>query len=71
MRMAEKQIEKTEKVEDGKGIPPESEPPRVGDRRLFPGGSQKGSQLDVGINAIDEDATRIDDVDVPGVKSTS
>ena len=69
--MAEKQIEKHEKVEDGKGIPPAAEPPRVGDGRLFPGGSPKGSQLHVGINAVDKDATWIDDVEVPGVKSTS
>ena len=60
--MAEKQIEKTEKVEDGKGIPPAAEPPRVSDRRLFPGGSPKSSQLHVGINAVDKDAMRIDDV---------
>lgn len=69
--MAEKQIEKTEKVEDGKGIPPAAEPPRVSDQRLFPGGSQKGSQLHVGINAVDQDAMWSDDVEVPGVKSTS
>jgi hypothetical protein len=52
--MAEKQIEKHEKVEDGKGIPPAAEPPRVGDQRLFPGGSAKGAELHVGINAVDK-----------------
>jgi hypothetical protein len=69
--MAEKQIEKFEKVEDGKGIPPAAEPPRVGDRRLFPGGSLKGSQLHVGINAVEKDAMWVGDAEVPGVKSTS
>ena len=69
--MAEKQIEKTEKVEDGKGVPPAAEPPRLVDWRLFPGGSAKGSQLAVGINAVDKDAAWIDDAEVPGVKSTS
>ena len=69
--MAEKQIEKSEKVEDGKGTPPPAEPARVTDHRLFPGGSPKGAELKVGINAVDKDATWIDDVDVPGVKSTS
>src|SRR5688572_2267383 len=37
--MADKQIEKTAKVEDGKGVPPAAEPPRAEDRRLLPGGS--------------------------------
>ena len=69
--MAEKQIEKHEKVEDGKGIPPAAEPPRVTDPRLFPGGSPKASDLPVGINAVDKDDTWNDDVDLPGVKSTS
>jgi hypothetical protein len=54
--MAEKQIEKHEKVEDGKGIPPAAEPPRVADPRLLPGGSEKASDLPVGINAVDKDA---------------
>lgn len=69
--MAEKQIEKTEKVEDGKGTPPAAEPARVVDQRLFPGGSAKAAELHVGINAVDKDATWNDDVEVPGVKSTS
>ena len=69
--MAEKQIEKHEKVEDGKGIPPAAEPARVEDRRLFPGGSAKGSQLPVGINAVDKEAMAVDDREVPGVMSTS
>ena len=69
--MAEKQLEKHEKVEDGKGVPPAAEPARVWDARLFPGGSPKASQLHVGVNAVDKDAMWIDDVDVPGVKSTS
>jgi hypothetical protein len=69
--MAEKQVEKTEKVEDGKGVPPAAEPARVWDPRLFPGGSPKASQLHVGVNAVDKDVTWIDDADVPGVKSTS
>jgi hypothetical protein len=69
--MAEKQIEKHEKVEDGKGVPPPAEPARVWDPRLFPGGSPKASQLHVGVNAVDKDATWIDDTEVPGVKSTS
>jgi hypothetical protein len=69
--MAEKPIEKTEKVEDGKGVPPPVEPARVWDRRLFPGGSPKAAQLHVGMNALDKDAIWIDDAEVPGVKSTS
>ena len=69
--MAEKQIEKAAKVEDGKGVPPPAEPARVLDRRLFPGGSPKSAQLHVGINAVDKDATWTDEVEVPGVKSTS
>ena len=69
--MAEKQIEKHEKVEDGKGVPPAAEPARVWDSRLFPGGSPKASQLHIGVNAVDRDTMWIDDVDVPGVKSTS
>lgn len=68
--MAEQKIEKTEKVEDGKGIPPAAEPARVWDRRLFPGGSPEASKLPVGVNALDKDAMWIDDVDVGGVKST-
>ena len=69
--MAEKQVEKTEKVEDGKGTPPPAEPARVSDARLFPGGSPKASQLHVGVNAVDKDATWSDEAEVPGVKSTS
>jgi hypothetical protein len=69
--MAEKQVEKHEKVEDGKGVAPPAEPARVWDPRLFPGGSPKASQLHVGVNAVDKDATWIDDAEVPGVKSTS
>jgi hypothetical protein len=69
--MAEKQVEKTEKVEDGKGTPPPAEPDRVTDHRLFPGGSPKGAELQVGINAVDKTDTWIDDVQVPGVKSVS
>ena len=69
--MAEQKTEKTEKVEDGKGIPPPAEPARVWDPRLFPGGSAKAAQLHVGVNAVDKDAMWIDDVAVGGVKSTS
>jgi hypothetical protein len=62
--------QKTAKSEDGKGIPPPAEPARVLDPRLFPGGSPEAAQLHVGVNAIDPDQMWIDDVHVPGVKST-
>src|SRR5688572_27951589 len=69
--MAEKQIEKHGKVEDDKGVPPAAGPARVWDARLYPGESPKASQLHVSVNAVDKDATWIDDTEVPGVKSTS
>lgn len=67
--------QKSSKSEDGKGVPPAGEQKtaetRAWDPRLFPGGSPKASELHVGVNAIDKDAVWIDDVVVPGVKSTS
>ena len=69
--MAEQKTEKTEKAEDGKGVPPPAQPARAWDPRLFPGGSPKSAELHVGINAVDKDAMWIDDAVVGGVKSTS
>jgi len=67
--------QKSAKSEDGKGIPPAGEQKtaetRTYDRRLFPGGTLDASKLPVGVAAIDPDAMWIDDVTVPGVKSTS
>lgn len=67
--------QKSAKSEDGKGIPPAGEQKtavtRTGDPRLFPGGSAEAARLHVGVNALDKDAMWIDDVVVPGVKSTS
>jgi hypothetical protein len=66
--------QKTSTSEDGKAVPPagEQKPDGVptGDPRLFPGGSPEAARLHIGVNALDKDALWIDDVLVPGVKST-
>jgi hypothetical protein len=71
MRMVE---QKSSKSEDGRGIPAAGEQKTAeatkGDFRLLPGGSPGAARLHVGMNAIDKDAMWIDDVVVPGVKST-
>jgi hypothetical protein len=66
--------QKSAKSEDGKGVPAAAEQKtaetRTYDRRLFPGGSPDAASRPAGIAAIDTDAMWIDDVHVPGVKST-
>jgi hypothetical protein len=62
--------QKASKGEDGKGVPAAAEPPRTWDPRLFPGGSPEAARIHIGMNAVDKETMWIDDVIVPGVKST-
>jgi hypothetical protein len=62
--------QKSSKSEEGTGVPPAAEPPPAQDLRLFPGGSPEAARLHIGMNAVDPDTMWIDDVVVPGVKST-
>ncbi len=75
--MAEqKPVLKSEKSEDGKGIPPAGEQTtaetRSYDARLFPGGSPEAAKTDVGMNGMDPEEQRTDERVVEGgTKSTS
>jgi hypothetical protein len=62
--------QKSSTSEEGKGVPPAAEPPAPRDLRLFPGGSLEAAKLHIGMNAVDPETMWIDDVVVPGVKST-
>jgi hypothetical protein len=55
--MVDQKSAKSEKSEDGKGIPPAGEQKtsetRTYDHRLFPGGSPEASKLPAGVAAIE------------------
>lgn len=75
--MAEqKPVLKSEKSEDGKGVPPAGEQntaeTRSYDARLFPGGSPEAAKTDIGINGVDPEEQRsAERVVEGGTKSTS